>query len=162
MVPHHPIHVIVSIHFFSPTNWCQFNIESSNVPCLSIYSSYSLFYASHYVLEFPLYRSFILSIFWGGFCTHTFLIFFFFVVAVFFHGYLSTKIRSFFCFCFFNTIHKKPRSWHLIPSLHSKQMGKKWEQWHILFSWAPKSLWTVTAVMKLKDTCSLEEKIWQI
>ena len=29
----------------------------------------------------------------------------------------------------------------------------------ILFSWAPKSLWTVTATMKLKDTCSLEEKL---
>ena len=28
-----------------------------------------------------------------------------------------------------------------------------------LFSWAPKSLWMVTAVMKLKDTCSLEEKL---
>ena len=27
-----------------------------------------------------------------------------------------------------------------------------------LFSWAPKSLWTVTAAMKLKDPCSLEEK----
>ena len=27
----------------------------------------------------------------------------------------------------------------------------------ILFSWAPKSLWTVTAAMKLKDTCSSEE-----
>ena len=27
-----------------------------------------------------------------------------------------------------------------------------------LFSWAPKSLWTVTAAMKLKDTRSLEEK----
>ena len=27
-----------------------------------------------------------------------------------------------------------------------------------LLSWAPKSLWTVTAAMKLKDTCSLEEK----
>ena len=23
------------------------------------------------------------------------------------------------------------------------------------FSWAPKALWTVTATMKLKDTCSL-------
>ena len=30
-----------------------------------------------------------------------------------------------------------------------------------LFSWAPKSLWTVTTAMKLKDTCSLEEKLWQ-
>ena len=29
-------------------------------------------------------------------------------------------------------------------------MGKKWKQWQILFSWAPKSLWTVTATMKLK------------
>ena len=27
-----------------------------------------------------------------------------------------------------------------------------------LFSWAPKSLWMVTAVMRLKDVCSLEEK----
>ena len=35
-------------------------------------------------------------------------------------------------------------------------MGKQWIQWQILFSWAPKSLWTVTAAMKLKDTCSLE------
>ena len=26
-----------------------------------------------------------------------------------------------------------------------------------LFSWAPKSLWTVTAAMKLKDACSLEK-----
>ena len=31
----------------------------------------------------------------------------------------------------------------------------------ILFSWAPKSLWMVTAAMKLKDTCSLEGKLWQ-
>ena len=30
-----------------------------------------------------------------------------------------------------------------------------------LFSWDPKSLCTVTAAMKLKDTCSLEEKLWQ-
>ena len=28
----------------------------------------------------------------------------------------------------------------------------------ILFSWPPKSLWTVTAAMKLKDICSLELK----
>ena len=27
----------------------------------------------------------------------------------------------------------------------------KGKQWQILFSWAPKSLWTVTAVMKLKE-----------
>ena len=30
-----------------------------------------------------------------------------------------------------------------------------------LFSWAPKSLQTVTAAMNLKDTCFLEEKQWQ-
>ena len=31
-------------------------------------------------------------------------------------------------------------------------MGKKWKQWQILFSWALKLLWMVTAAMKLKDT----------
>ena len=29
-----------------------------------------------------------------------------------------------------------------------------------LFSWAPKSLQMVTAAMKLKDSCSLKEKLW--
>ena len=29
----------------------------------------------------------------------------------------------------------------------------------ILFSWAPKSLWTVTAVLKLKESSSLEGKL---
>ena len=33
--------------------------------------------------------------------------------------------------------------------------------WQLLFSWAPKSLWTVTETMKLKDACSLEGKLWQ-
>ena len=42
-------------------------------------------------------------------------------------------------------------------SLLGKQMGEKCKQWQILFSWAPKSLWTVTAAMKLKDFFSLEE-----
>ena len=40
-------------------------------------------------------------------------------------------------------------------------MGKKWKQWQILFSWALKSLWTVTAAMKLKEACTLEKKLWQ-
>ena len=53
---------------------------------------------------------------------------------------------------------QKTKSWHPVPSLHGKWMGKKWKQWQILFSWALKSLWTVTAAMKLKDACSLEEK----
>ena len=30
----------------------------------------------------------------------------------------------------------------------------------LLFFWAPKSLQMVTAAMKLKDPCSLEEKLW--
>ena len=40
-------------------------------------------------------------------------------------------------------------SWH---------MGKQWKQWETLFSWASKSLQMVTAAIKLKDACSLEEK----
>ena len=36
-------------------------------------------------------------------------------------------------------------------------MGKLWKQWETLFSWAPKSLQMVTAAMKLKGACSLEE-----
>ena len=37
--------------------------------------------------------------------------------------------------------------------------GGKWKQWQILFSWTPKSLWIVTAAMKLNDACSLERKL---
>ena len=37
-------------------------------------------------------------------------------------------------------------------------MGEMWKQSQIFFSWVPKSLWIVTAAMKLKDACSLEEK----
>ena len=39
--------------------------------------------------------------------------------------------------------------------------GAQWKQWQTLFSWAPKSLQMVTAAMKLKGTCSFEEKLWQ-
>ena len=39
--------------------------------------------------------------------------------------------------------------------------GKQWKQWQTLFSWAPKSLQIVTEAMKIKDACSLEEKLWQ-
>ena len=49
-----------------------------------------------------------------------------------------------------------------ISTITSLQIdGEKWKQWQTLFSWAPESLQTVIAVMKLKDTCSLEEKLWQ-
>ena len=54
---------------------------------------------------------------------------------------------------------QKLRSWHLFPSLHGKYMGKQWKQWLTLFLGAPKSLQVVTAAMKLKDACSLEEKL---
>ena len=37
--------------------------------------------------------------------------------------------------------------------------GKQWKQCQTLFWGAPKSLQMVTAAMKLKDTCSLEEKL---
>ena len=40
-------------------------------------------------------------------------------------------------------------------------MGKQWKLCQILFSWAPKSLQMVPAVMKLKDACFLEEKLWK-
>ena len=40
-------------------------------------------------------------------------------------------------------------------------MVKQWKQWETLFSWATKSQQTVIAAMKLKDACSLEEKLWQ-
>ena len=41
--------------------------------------------------------------------------------------------------------------------------GEKWKQWQILFSWAPKSLWMVSAAMKFKKikVWSLKEKLWQ-
>ena len=39
--------------------------------------------------------------------------------------------------------------------------GETMETVRDLLSWASKSLWTVTAAMKLKDTCSLEGKLWQ-
>ena len=38
--------------------------------------------------------------------------------------------------------------------------GERGKQWQSLFSWAPKSLQMVTEIMKLKDACSLEEKLW--
>ena len=55
-----------------------------------------------------------------------------------------------------NSVFRKRKSWHLVPSLHGKQMGK---QWLALFFWAPKSLQMVIAAMKLKDSYSLEGKL---
>ena len=36
----------------------------------------------------------------------------------------------------------------------------RWKHWETLSLRAPKSLQMVTAAMKLKDVCSLEEKLW--
>ena len=62
---------------------------------------------------------------------------------------------------------KKARQFQnkIIPSgpITSWQIdGGKWKQWQMFFffSWAPKSLQMVTAAMKLKDACFLEEKLW--
>ena len=35
---------------------------------------------------------------------------------------------------------RKRRSWHLVPSIHGKEMGKQWKQCQTLFWGAPKSL----------------------
>ena len=39
--------------------------------------------------------------------------------------------------------------------------GEMQKRWQILLSWAPKSLRVVTVATKLKDACSLEEKLSQ-
>ena len=41
-------------------------------------------------------------------------------------------------------------------------MEKQWKQWQASFSWTSKSLQMVIAAMKLKEACSLEEKLWHI
>ena len=56
---------------------------------------------------------------------------------------------------------KTLRWWRLVPPLHGKQKWGKWKQWQIFFSWAPKSLWMVTAAMNSKDPCSLKGNLWQ-
>ena len=42
----------------------------------------------------------------------------------------------------------------------SWQMDKQWKKWQTIFGGAPKSLQIVIAAMTLKDSCSLEEKLW--
>ena len=46
------------------------------------------------------------------------------------------------------------------PTTSWKIDGKQWEQGLTLFFWDPKSLKMVTEDMKLKDTYSLEGKLW--
>ena len=38
--------------------------------------------------------------------------------------------------------------------------GKQWKQWQILLFGLQKSLQMATTAMKLKDACSLQEKLW--
>ena len=45
------------------------------------------------------------------------------------------------------------------PNTSWQVMEKQWKQCQILFWGAPKSLQMVTAAMKLKDSCFLEEKL---
>ena len=45
------------------------------------------------------------------------------------------------------------------PIISRQIDGETMETLTDLFSWPPKSLQMVTAAMKLKDTCSLEEKL---
>ena len=47
-----------------------------------------------------------------------------------------------------------------VPITSWQTLGKQWKQWQTLFFWSPKSLQMVTAVVKLKDAYSLEEKLW--
>ena len=42
----------------------------------------------------------------------------------------------------------------------SWEIGKQWKQWQTLFWGAPKSLQMMTGAMKLKDSYSMEEKLW--
>ena len=44
-------------------------------------------------------------------------------------------------------------------NIQKKYRSKQWKQCQTLFWGAPKSLQMVTAAMKLKDACSLKEKL---
>ena len=46
------------------------------------------------------------------------------------------------------------------PPCPSPTPNKEWKQYQTLIFWSPKSLQMVIAAMKLKDTYSLEEKLW--
>ena len=55
---------------------------------------------------------------------------------------------------------QKLRSWHPVPSLHGKRWGKVEAVTKFIFL-DSKILCMVIAAMKLKDACSLEEKLLQ-
>ena len=53
---------------------------------------------------------------------------------------------------------------HGLQSYHfmANRWGNNGNKWQTFFLWASKSLKMVNAAMKLKDACSLEEKLWPI
>ena len=57
---------------------------------------------------------------------------------------------------------QRTRSWHLVPSLHGKLNGDTMETvTDFIFLGSKSPLQMVIVAMKLKDTCSWEEKLWQ-
>ena len=54
---------------------------------------------------------------------------------------------------------KKKKTMASSPITAWQMDGEQWGKWPTLFSWAPKSLKMVRAALKLKDACSLEEKL---
>ena len=58
-----------------------------------------------------------------------------------------------------NSTFKKQRSWLQSHHFTANRWGKNGNSDRLFFSWVPKSLQMVTAAMKFKDACSLEEKL---
>ena len=54
---------------------------------------------------------------------------------------------------------QKTKSMASGPITSWQKMEKQWKQWETSVFWVPKTLQIVTAAMKLKDACSLEEKL---
>ena len=54
---------------------------------------------------------------------------------------------------------QKLRSWHPVPHSMANRWGNTGNSDRLYFRGTPKSLKMVTAPMKLKNTCSLEEKL---
>ena len=75
-------------------------------------------------------------------------------------GSSSFSILSFFLFILFMGFSKQ-EYWSGLPFPSPvDHILSVWKQCQTLFFWAPKSLQMVTAAMKLKDTYSLEGKLW--
>ena len=55
---------------------------------------------------------------------------------------------------------QKLKSWHLVPSLHGKYMGKEWKQWEIFILGGSKITADGDYSHEIKRHCSLEEKLW--